>query len=148
LKQVLDTDSANSCQSRQDLLDAILLSKIEPQLGKDTWCFLYDYPADQAAQARLHQDQFGNHCAARFELYWNGIELANGYEENTDSASIRAAFTKDNENNLPLDEKYLYALEQGLCDCSGVAVGLDRIFMLCNNITDISESLSFPWSDI
>lgn len=149
LRAILDPDMQQCCHSRQDLLDAILVSFVEAQLGaNNTWCFLTDYPADQAAQAQTYQAADGYIYARRFELYWNGIELANGYQECTDSTIIRQVFENNNPQALPIDEKYLSALDAGLPPCSGVAVGLDRIFMLCHGITDIRQTLSFSWDQI
>ncbi len=111
--------------------------------------FLDDYPASQAALARLNPADA--RVAERFELYLSGIELANGYHELTDAAEQRRRFEAANElraamgkERLPLDERFLQALEVGLPDCSGVAVGVDRLVLLALGGTSLDEVLAFP----
>ena len=110
--------------------------------------FVYDYPASQAALARLHPDDA--RLAKRFELYVRGIELANGYEELTDSVEQAARFAQDHAKRRargqhlpPVDQHLLAALQSGLPACAGVALGLDRLIMLATQSQHISEVLSF-----
>ena len=108
---------------------------IGPALGRGALTFIYGYPASQAALARL--DPQDPRAAQRFELYGEGMELANGFHELTAAAEQRARFEQDQaerrRRGLPvhaLDERLLAALEHGLPDCSGVALGFERTLML------------------
>lgn len=109
--------------------------------------FITDYPADQAALARLNPDGL---TAARFELVVDGVELANGYWELMDPPEHRRRFAKDNEirrqRALPQvapDEVFLDAVEAGLPNCAGVALGFDRLVMLALGVKDLSQALAF-----
>lgn len=132
-------------------LDLLLSHLIEPQLAERGLLFVYDYPATQAALARLRRD--GEHVVAeRFELYVDGMELANGYCELTDAAEQAARFTRDNEllaqaGSAPraVDQRLLQALEQGLPACSGVALGVDRLLMVQTGAASLTEVISFDW---
>lgn len=133
-------------------LDLLLSHAIEPTLRNRGVCFVHDYPASQAALARIHSPD-GVPVAQRFEVYVDGIELANGYLELSDPGEQRARFRADNarrrEHGLPeypLDEYLLAALEAGLPDCSGVALGLDRLLMLRTGKRDIRQVLAFDWA--
>ena len=133
-------------------LDLLLSHLIEPQLSRRGICFVYDYPASQAALARIVESG-GVAVGQRFELYVDGMELANGYHELTDAAEQRRRFDRDNarrrEHGLPerpLDENLLAALVHGLPGCSGVALGVDRLLMLATGATDIRDVLAFDWS--
>lgn len=114
------------------LLDLALSTVIVPAWPRDTAVFLYEYPAAQAALARLRPGP--PPVAARFEVFIDGIELGNGYHELTDAAEQRARFEADLASRraaglpeAPIDEALLAALEEGLPDCAGVAIGLDRL---------------------
>jgi lysyl-tRNA synthetase class 2 len=133
-------------------LDLLLSHLIEPQLSRRGICFVYDYPASQAALARIVESG-GVAVGQRFELYVDGMELANGYHELTDAAEQRRRFDRDNarrrEHGLPerpRDENLLAALAHGLPGCSGVALGVDRLLMLATGATDIRDVLAFDWS--
>jgi len=122
--------------SKDDLLNVLFSRVIEPALGHETPCFIYDYPASQAALAKLKCVD-GSEVAARFELFYKGIELANGYHELQDVEVHRQRFSQDllirKQHNLPivpLDDAFMQALESGLPDCAGVALGVDRLVML------------------
>ena len=133
----------------QDTWLQILASEcIEPQLGMDKPFFIYHFPKEQAALARLLPTE--PPVAARFEVYVKGIELANGFYELQDAKEQRARFAanvaKRHELNLPalpIDEKFLAALEYGLPDCAGVALGIDRLMMLKTQSKSIKEVISF-----
>ncbi len=110
---------------------------------------MHRYPASQAALARLDSDDA--RVALRFELYYRGVELANGYHELSDVAEQRARFDTDQrarrERGLPvnsLDPHLLAALDAGLPDCAGVALGFDRVLMLALNAASIDDVLAFP----
>jgi len=125
---------------------------IEPRLVDRGMCFVYDYPASQAALARVETID-GVAVGHRFELYVDGMELANGYFELLDPAEQRERFERDNlrrrELGLPerpLDERLLAALEHGLPACSGVALGVDRLLMLATGVANIRQVLAFDWA--
>ena len=130
-------------------LQLLLSHCIEPRLGQEVPVFIYDYPASQAALARIRQDAIP--VAERFEVYFKGIELANGFHELTDPKEQRARFCADLEKRktlgekvVPLDEDLLSALAWGLPDCSGVALGVDRLVMLALGCASLEEVLAFP----
>lgn len=136
--------------SRDDWLNLLLSHLIEPILGQDAPVFIYDYPPSQASLAKVNQDEQGEYVAERFELYYKGLELCNGYHELTDAKEQRQRFHEDNRQRLkmgkkplPIDYSLLEALEQGLPQCAGVALGLDRLLMLQLKTTDIQDVLWF-----
>ncbi len=127
-----------------DRLNEILGIEVEPNLGKDELTVLTHYPATQSALAKVKPP-----CSLRFEVYYQGVELANGYNELTDLNEHLLRFTKANEKRESLgkqkispDPSFLNALEKGLPDCCGVAVGFDRLFMLQQNASDIGAILA------
>lgn len=134
------------------LLDRVLVDRVEPQLGRDRPLILYDYPADQAALAQVRPaDDSGNPAVAeRFELYFRGIELANGYHELLDPAVLRERNRSNNERRLaagkyplPEDSRLLPAMEQGLPPCAGCALGVDRLLMVATGAKTIQEVIAF-----
>lgn len=131
-------------------LDLLLTHRIEPHLGQGRLCFLYDYPASQAALARLRPGD--PPIGERFELYLHGIELANGFHELGDAVEQRRRFAAENAARrvrglpmMPMDENLLAALEAGLPDCAGVALGVDRLVMLAAGKNSLAEVLAFPF---
>jgi lysyl-tRNA synthetase class 2 len=143
-----DWHAAESPADRDAWLNVLLTHLVEPQLGQGVPTILYDYPASQAALARLHGDP---PVAARFELYVEGIELANGYYELLDPTVLRERnFTANKERAadgkpaLPEDSRLLAAMDAGLPDCSGVALGFDRLVMLAAGANSLDEILAFP----
>jgi lysyl-tRNA synthetase class 2 len=138
---------------KDTLLQLLTSFLIEPKLGLDHLFVLRDFPATQAAlaQTRLVDDE---PVGCRFEIYYKGIELCNGYHELTDAAEQRRRFEKANldrlaagKDALKIDEKFLEALERGLPDCCGVAVGFDRLMMLRNNLNSLQNILPFTWEE-
>jgi lysyl-tRNA synthetase class 2 len=132
---------------RDALLDLIMSTIVGPRLGQDGLMFVYDYPASQAALARIR----GN-VASRFEAYLDGMEIANGFHELSDVNEQRARFAADNEQRrqrrLPvnvIDERFLAALDHGLPDCAGVALGFDRLVMCAVGAQHIDEVLAFSF---
>jgi lysyl-tRNA synthetase class 2 len=129
-------------------LQLLMSHCIEPHIGKQTPVFIYDFPIEQAALAKIIP---GNPpVAARFEVYYQGMELANGFHELQNAAEQRLRFEKNlqlrTEQGLPLlpiDDDFLAALEHGLPDCSGVALGFDRLVMLAAGCAKITEVISF-----
>ena len=135
---------------RDSCLDLVMSFRVEPALGYDRPVFVTHYPASQAALARTSEED-GHPVAHRFELYVRGVELCNGYWELTDAGEQRRRFEADNARRrelgrpeMPLDQRLLAALESGLPECAGVALGLDRLLMLKCGVDDISEVLAFP----
>lgn len=138
-----------AASSRDELLDLLVAARVGPALGHGHLCALTHYPASQAALARL--DPADPRVALRFELYGDGLELANGFEELADPAEQAARFASDNalrvargEAALPVDTRLLAALAAGLPACSGVAVGFDRVAMLALGARQIDDVLAFP----
>lgn len=134
--------------STEEEFDEIMTSRIEPCLGMGQMTFLIDYPANRAALARLKPD---NHeLAERWELYLGGMEIANAYGELTDSIEQRKRFVKAQElrakNNFaayPFPEEFFKALESGMPECSGCALGVDRLAMIFTDSADISDVRGF-----
>lgn len=140
---------ADAPRDRSEALDLLLGLHIEPHLGHGCWTVLTDYPATAAAQARLRTDADGQAVAARFEIYRDGLELANGYHELTDAAALRERLDHErtrraDAKRLHLDERFLAAMAHGLGDCAGIAVGFDRVVMLALGLQDVGETLAFP----
>lgn len=132
---------------RDTWLDIVMTHIIEPQL-RDQWIFVYDFPASQAALARVRPGAIP--VGERFELYAYGIELANGFHELTDAQEQHKRFIKDNEDRkvqglpiLPIDERLIAALSSGMPACAGVALGIDRLIMLILKSPQLSDILSF-----
>jgi len=148
--QVLGLAEAHAAKAgRDELLDLIVGAQVGPALGASTLTFLHRYPASQAALARLDPDD--PRVALRFELYHRGLELANGYHELTSATEQRMRFAADQmmrgSRGLPtfeLDAHLLAALDAGLPDCAGVALGFDRVLMLAMNAASIDEVIAFP----
>jgi elongation factor P--(R)-beta-lysine ligase len=135
---------------RDGWLDLLLSHAIEPHLGQGELTFVTDYPASQAALARLSPAD--PRLAERFELYLHGIELANGFAELTAAEEQRQRFHAElaarsaaGLPQLPIDEALLAALEAGLPATSGVALGLDRLLMLASDTATIAEVMAFAW---
>lgn len=138
---------------RDTLLELIFASVVEAAIGTEQPCFIHSYPASQAALAKTYMDDNDLWVAARFELYWQGMELANGYYELTDVEEQTHRFEKDKacRDELKLadrqfDERLLNALKNGMPECAGVALGIDRLLMLMCQKSHIGEVLSFAHS--
>ena len=143
-----EVDLSSTDLSRTDYLQLLLSNSIEPQLPP--FCFIYDYPKEQAALAAIEEDEQGVAVAKRFELFGHTMELANGYFELSDAAEQRSRFEADNAMRMEkglqtheLDENLIAALESGLPSCAGVAVGVDRLLMLLTGAKHIGEVISF-----
>lgn len=131
-----------------DWCNLLLSHLIEPKLKDLGAVFVYDYPESQAALANIRLDT--HPVAERFELYVNGIEIANGYQELTDTVEYRKRFQAENTlrvnrgyDEVVLDENLLLDLENGLPSCAGVAVGLDRLLMCFLGLRCLRDVLSF-----
>lgn len=133
-----------------DWLDLVMSRVIQPRLGQGL-VFVRDYPASQAALARLRS---GNPpVAARFEVFLDGIELANGFHELADAHEQQQRFTADLERRahngqatVPMDRRLLAALEAGLPGCAGVALGIDRLLMIVAGAVQLDDVLAFPFA--
>jgi len=143
-QRVPGTDSG--ALAADQCLDLLLAMVIAPNL--DGYRFVFDYPISQAALARASNEDA--RVAERFELFYDGVELANGFSELTDASQQRARFERDNElrreRGLPaheIDERLLGALESGIGECAGVALGLDRLLMVLLDLDSIDEALTF-----
>ena len=130
-------------------LDYVFSQYVQPKLKKDMVYFVTNYPACMAMLAKL--DKGTPVTAKRFEVYFNNLELANGYEELTDAVEQKQRFQQEllerreaGLDDVPMDKHLLAALSHGLPDCSGVAMGLDRLLMLMTGATSIDEVLTFP----
>lgn len=136
-------------QDKSACLDLLFSHSIEPTLGQGI-TFVYDYPVEQCALARIAAADNGALVARRFEVYWNGIELANGYWELCSAEEQRRRFENDRRIRMAtgleapdLDERFLAALEAGLPDCAGVALGVDRLLMCLIGAKDIRDVMPF-----
>ena len=135
---------------RDAWLDLLMVHCIEPGLPQGL-CFIYDYPASQASLARVRPGE--PPLAERFELYLDGLELANGFHELRDAGEQRRRFLGELERRQaagmarpPLDENFLSALEAGLPACAGVALGIDRLLMRLTGCGHIDRVMAFPLS--
>jgi len=131
------------------LLNELLVTKVEPEIAKLGAVVLHDYPPSQAALAQVRTAN--PPVAERFELYINGVELANGYHELLDPAVLRKRNEtsnrlreQDGNRALPNDSRLLKAMDHGLPPCAGVALGIDRLVMLATGAKSIDEVLTFP----
>ena len=149
-----DFNNEESCDSeadrRQSWLDLLFSHAVEPHLGHDLPTLIIEYPPATAALAKTSLDKDGNEVAKRFELYINGIEIANAYDELADGQALRARFEKDNQlrarHNLPIMpiDEHLIAASDDLMPCSGIAVGLDRLLMVITGASSLEEVIPFP----
>ncbi len=133
---------------RDTLLQFLFTFGIEPRIGQEKPTVIYHFPASQAALAELNSED--QRTARRFEFYYKGVELANGFKELTNAKEQKARFEHDNQERLakglpaqPIDEYLLAAMEASLPECSGVAIGLDRLIMLALEQSTISQVMSF-----
>ncbi|WP_035385410.1 elongation factor P--(R)-beta-lysine ligase [Ferrimonas futtsuensis] len=133
------------------LLQLLFSMVVEPVIGQDRPCFVFDFPASQAALARISPTD--HRVAERFEVYFKGIELANGFHELSDAEEQLRRFEADNGKRLqaglperPIDHRLIQALASGLPDCAGVALGVDRLVMLAQGESHIDGVIAFPVS--
>ncbi|EQD34342.1 Lysyl-tRNA synthetase-related protein [mine drainage metagenome] len=139
------------CDDRGLLWDFFLGHVLYPKLGWGDIAVIHDFPAEQAALARLRSD---NHAVSeRFEIVIRGLELANGYHELADPVEQARRFQDDRSMRRRLgrpdvepDARYLAALEEGLPDCSGVAIGFDRIVLLASGVKSLAQVVAFPFA--
>jgi len=137
--------------NRKQWLDLLISMVIQPALPLESLTFVYDFPIEQAALARIRQGK--PPLAERFELYLGRTELANGYQELTDPDEQRQRFNSDNRqrtqrglDSCEIDDHLLNAIEHGLPECAGVALGVDRLLMAICAADSINEVTAFPFS--
>jgi lysyl-tRNA synthetase class 2 len=140
-------DSLRAAPARDALLDLAMATAVSASFATDRLTFVYDFPASQAALARSHGE-----VAARFEAFWGPLELANGFHELAVADEQRARFLADAATRTAsgqpaheLDARFLAALEHGLPDCAGVALGFDRLVMVATGAARIDEVMAFPY---
>ena len=139
-----------AADDRDGWLNLLLAELVEPKLGLDRPEFLFDYPASQAALARIRPED--PPVAERFELYINGIEVCNGYHELTDADELRRRIHGESQRlaatgdeALPVSSRLLAAMDAGLPACTGVALGFDRMMMLVTGANSVAEVLPFAF---
>lgn len=135
---------------RDDYLNLIFSLEIQDRLGHDAPLVVSHFPASQAALAKLGSED--QRTAERYEIFYKGLELANGYHELLDAKILRDRNEEanrlrvlDGKAILPEANRLLDAMEAGLPACSGCALGFDRLVMIAVGATDVSEVLCFPW---
>jgi lysyl-tRNA synthetase class 2 len=143
--------TAMDCADRDEWLNLLLATRVEPQLGLECPEIVFHYPASQASLSKVVPTKFGYHVAERFELYYHGIELANGFHELTDAAEQRRRFEAVNtariatgRRPLQIPQTLLAALEHGLPACCGCALGFDRLIMMAVGARTIDDVMTFP----
>ncbi|UYI46913.1 elongation factor P--(R)-beta-lysine ligase [Vibrio natriegens] len=144
------SDIADPEDDRDTLLQLLFSIGVESKIGQDAPAFVYDFPASQAALAKINPQD--SRVADRFEVYFKGIELANGFHELDNPKEQLARFEQDNAKRLemglkpqPIDYHLIAALEAGLPDCAGVALGVDRLIMLALGCDHIDQVTAFPF---
>lgn len=140
---------ADTEEDRDTILQLLFMVGVEPHIGLEKPTFIYHFPASQASLAEISSED--HRVAERFEVYYKGVELANGFRELTDATEQRQRFERDNRKRAsmglpeqPIDENLLAALEHGFPECAGVALGIDRLIMLALGAERISDVIAFP----
>jgi lysyl-tRNA synthetase class 2 len=138
----------DSISEKDVWLDILWTHHLEPRVSNDKPLFLYDFPASQAALAKIRDTE--PPVASRFEVYFRGLELANGFHELQDAEEQERRFMADLNYrqkhglpSMPVDTRLLAALAKGLPDCAGVALGIDRLFMLALECKTVADVISF-----
>ncbi len=142
----------NMGEDHQGWLDVLFSHLVEPNLGFDMPTLIVDYPVATASLAKVASDNDGNLVAKRFELYINGVEIANAYDELADGEALRQRFVQDNaeraKRGLPeikIDEHLLQACND-MPECSGIAVGIDRLLMVLTGANSLEEVINFSFN--
>jgi len=139
--------------TKKDCQELLFSNCIEPKISKNhTIWFIYDYPVEQAELSNITTDQDGAKIAERFEVYVNGVEIANGYHELLDATLQKNRFLENQQMrqklgkpHLEIDPYLIEALHFGMPNCSGVALGVDRLLMIKTQAKSIRDVLCFPW---
>jgi lysyl-tRNA synthetase class 2 len=149
-KAGIDVVGMEADTDKDTWLDLLMSQVVEKNLPQNCPVFIYDYPVSQAALAKINHGS--PDVAARFELYINSVELANGYHELSDADEQAARFLQQQQQRkqtglpgIPADYRLVAALKHGLPDCAGVALGLDRLLMVLSGAGHINEVLTFPF---
>jgi len=149
----IDIPIGMSEQDKNMWLDWLITQAIAPAFLKQGFTFLYDYPISQAALAKTSKTD--SRVAHRFEMYFGELELANGFYELTDTKEQRRRFDHENKKRIelklpvmPIDENLLSAIEAGLPECSGVAIGLDRLLMILLDKDSIEDVIGFSFNRV
>jgi len=153
LKQKIENTDTNNLDY-DTCLQLLFSQKIEPNLGKGAPTFVYDYPASQAALAKINPDN--PLIAERFEVFIDGMEIANGFHELTDATEQLQRFKSDQAQRKKqqkgkqklapeIDMRFIDALKHGLPDCAGIAIGLDRLMMCLVKEREIKKVVSFDF---
>ncbi|WP_159739495.1 elongation factor P--(R)-beta-lysine ligase [Vibrio atypicus] len=144
------SDIAEPEQDRDTLLQLLFSVGVEAKIGQTVPAFVYDFPASQAALAKINQQD--PRVADRFEVYFKGIELANGFHELDNPQEQLKRFEEDNVKRIemglspqPIDHHLIAALQSGLPECAGVALGIDRLIMLAIGCDHIDQVTAFPF---
>jgi lysyl-tRNA synthetase class 2 len=152
-KQGLGTNTGLTETDRDGWLDLLMSHCVQPHLGQNRLSFVYDYPASQAALAKIRPGS--PPVAERFELFIDGVELANGFHELQDAAEQRARFKQELQSrqeggleDVAIDEYFLAALEEGLPACAGVAMGLDRLLLVLTGASRLEDVISFSFERV
>jgi lysyl-tRNA synthetase class 2 len=134
--------------NKDEGLDYLFATQVQPRFDKQCLTFITHYPASQAALAQINPND--PTTALRFEVFYQGLELGNGYQELTDANELSHRFKRDNlfrtDNQMEeivIDSQMLFAMRQGMPECSGIAIGVDRLLMALLKSDDIAEVLSF-----
>jgi len=143
-------DQGQGADSNDLYLDFLMSHVVQPRLGRQILSFVYEYPASQCSLARLSDTD--QRVAERFELFYQGVELANGFHELTDASQQQQRFEQDNamrvaagQAAVPVDLHLIAALASGLPNCAGVAVGIDRLLQLILQEQGLDAVLAFPF---
>ena len=138
----------NMGDDKQGWLDLLFSHLIEPDLGKDLPTLIIDYPPQTASLAKIQKDDDGHLVAKRFELYIDGVEIANAYDELTHAQELLKRFHDDNHRRqalglpiMPIDNNLIHACHH-LPNCSGIALGIDRLFMVREKLTTLDEAVT------
>jgi lysyl-tRNA synthetase class 2 len=152
-KQGIETNTGLTESDRDGWLDLLMSHCVQPHLGQNRLSFVYDYPASQAALAKIRPGS--PPVAERFELFIDGVELANGFHELQDAAEQRARFKQELQSrqdggleDIAIDEYFLAALEEGLPECAGVAMGLDRLLLVLTGAGRLEDVISFSFERV
>ncbi|GAM69746.1 translation elongation factor P lys34 [Vibrio sp. JCM 19236] len=144
------SDIAEPEEDRDTLLQLLFSMGVETKIGQKVPAFVYDFPASQAALAKINRKD--PRVADRFEVYFKGIELANGFHELDDANEQLARFEEDNRKRVqmgleaqPIDKHLIEAISHGLPQCAGVALGIDRLIMLALGKTHIEQVTAFAF---
>ncbi|MDC5852500.1 elongation factor P--(R)-beta-lysine ligase [Vibrio europaeus] len=144
------SDIAEPEEDRDTLLQLLFSIGVEGKIGQTAPAFVYDFPASQAALAKINKQD--SRVADRFEVYFKGIELANGFHELDDPQEQLKRFEQDNVKRIemglspqPIDHHLIAALKSGLPECAGVALGVDRLIMLAIGCDHIDQVTAFPF---